>query len=380
MTIDFLTNSTKFLLSSLLFLPIGTALAGENDNGDENDDGKRHRVRVVDCSHPHASIQRTVDRVTRRLGDRPVTILITGVCKEDVTIKKNDLTLEGDGGTVDGTITIRTARWVVIRHLEVTGSGAGVVGTENAAFTVEYSTISYNDTDGIDVEDGAHATITHNDIKNNGRAALPDSGRGVVVNDGGNAHISNNFIEDNRSDGIGVFNGAFARVEENMIERNGNAVHFDAGINVSRATVRANGNVIKNNGYAGVEVFNAADYRTGTFVNPAGNLDNLFPFEQIEKGAGVLAVEVGRNSFADLRQVNVTGNIDVFATSIVQVRGDTVGPNKPCSTVAGTVSVFGPNSVAQLRQVNVTSTFFDSTRSTFIQFGSNSPVCPPASP
>ncbi len=350
MITNFLTNSTKFLLGSLLFLSMGTAVAA-----------------VVNC--PKDSIQKEVDKAKK-----PTTIIIKGVCDEDVTIKKNDITLEGDGGTVNGTITIRTARWVVIRNLTVTGSGAGVVGTENAAFTVEDSTISFNDTAGIDVEDGAHATIRNNEIKNNGQAALPDSGRGVLVNDGGNANISNNTIEDNRSDGVGVFNGAFARVEGNTIQRNGNAVRFDAGIQVARARVRGNGNVIRNNGYAGVEVFNSGDYRTGTFLSLADNPDNLFPFEVIDQsGAGGLAVELGRKSFVDLRQVTVTGNIDVYAQAILQVRGDDIGANQPCSTVAGTVSVFGPNSVAQLRAVNVTTVFFDPAQGNFI---TGSPVCP----
>lgn len=381
MTTNFLTNSTKFLLSSFLFMSMGTVLAHDDDNDDENDDGKRQRVRVVDCSHPYASIQRKVDRVTRRLGDRPVTIVITGVCSEDVTINKNDLTLEGDGGTVDGTITIRTARWVVIRNLEVTGSGAGVVGTENAAFTVEDSVIKENDTDGIVVENGAHGTITGNTITNNGRALPPDSGRGVIVNDGGNANISNNTITDNHSDGIGVFNNAFARVEENMIERNGRAAVFEAGIQVTRARVRANGNMIRHNGYAGLEIFNAGDYRTGTFVSEDGNPDNLFPFEVIDQGPGGLAVEMGRQSFVDLRQVTVTGNIDVYAQAIVQVRGDDRGTNQPCSTVAGIVSVIGPNSVAELRQVGVTGVGSVPDKGNFIETRNvNTASCPRPAP
>ncbi len=306
-----------------------------------------------------------------------LTITINGTCTENVTIERNKVTLQGgSGGGVTGTITIPSARWVVIKKLTVTGPGAGISGFENASFTVEESTIDANGTDGIQVHDGANANILNNTITNNGQASLPDSGRGVVLGDGASADIRNNTIEDNRSDGIGVFNGAFARIEQNTIQRNGRAAVFESGIQVSRALVRANGNVIRNNGYAGVEVFNSGDYRTGTFLSLADNPDNLFPFEVIDQsGAGGLAVELGRKSFVDLRQVTVTGNIDVYAQAILQVRGDDIGNNQPCSTVAGTVSVFGPNSVAQLRAVNVTTVFFDPTRGNFIT-GSLPAVCP----
>ena len=351
MIISFLTNSTKFLLGSLLFLSMGTAVAA-----------------VVNC--PKQSIQKEVDKA-----NGPTTIIIKGVCVEDVTIKKNDITLEGDGGTVEGTITIRTARWVVIRNLTVTGSGAGVVGIENAAFTVEDSVIDRNGEAGIDVEDGAHATIRHNDITNNGQAALPDSGRGVLVNDGGNANIIDNDILNNRSDGIGVFNGSFARVEDNTIEGNGRPAVFEAGIQVSRAVVRGNRNIIKNNGYAGIEVGNDGSYRTGTFLNSGDILDNIGAFEVIEGvGPGKVAIEVFRLGLADLRQVLVKGTIFVGDHSHLSVRGDDVLPTQVCSkydtTATGSLQIFGFNSSARFRATNVTGSIFGGPIG-------GSTVCPP---
>ncbi len=352
MIINFLTNSTKFLLGSLLFLSMGTAVAA-----------------VVNC--PKGSIQKEVDKAKK-----PTTIIIKGVCVEDVTIKKNDITLEGDGGTVDGTITIRTARWVVIRNLTVTGSGAGVVGTENAAFTVEDSVIDNNGEAGIVVQNGAHATITNNDITNNGQAALPDSGRGVLVNDGGNANIIDNDILNNRSDGIGVFNGSFARVEDNTIEGNGRpAPVFDAGIQISRAVVRGNRNTIKNNGYAAIEVFNSGHYRTGTFLNTVDHSDNIGAFEVIEGvGPGKVAIEVFRLGLADLRQVLVKGTIFVGDHSHLSVRGDDVLPTQVCSkydtTATGSLQIFGFNSSARFRATNVTGSIFGGPIG-------GSTVCPP---
>jgi hypothetical protein len=249
---------------------------------------------------------------------------------------------------------------VVIKALTVTGSGAGVIGTDNAAFTIEDSVLDRNDTDGIAVVNGAHATLTGNTITNSGQAALPDSGRGVVVARGASAEIRRNTIEDNRSDGIGVFDNAYARVRENVIQRNGRAVPglSEAGINLSRARVAANGNIIKDNGYAAIAVFNDGSYRTGSFLSSEDQPDNPFPFEQIEGvGPGKVAVDMGQASYVDLRQVNVRGSVFVGPQSILQVRGDNVGPNLQCSTIdtaGGVFQVSGFNGLARLRAVNIT--------------------------
>jgi len=350
---NFLRKGAVLLLGSLLLLSPALAL------GDEDDDSWT-RTTFVNCGDPHASIQRAVDKLTDRRGDRPATIVIRGSCTEDVTIKRDHLTLEGDdGGTVHGTITIVGARGVVIKGLTITGSGAGVVGTDNAAFAVEDSFLHHNDTDGIVVDNGAYATITRNTITHNGQVALPDRGRGINVNNSASAVITKNTIEDNRSDGIGVYNDAFANVRENLIQRNGRGSPvFEAGIQLSRARVRANGNIIRDNGYAAIEVANDGSYRTGSFLSSEDQPDNEFPFEQIEGvGPGKVAVDVAQASYVDLRQVNVKGSVVVGTQSMLQVRGDNVGPNLQCSTIDTTGGFFQVsrfNGLLRLRTVNIT--------------------------
>lgn len=288
-----------------------------------------------------------------------LTIIVEGSCTEDVTITRDDVTLQGGSGTVDGQITINGARRVFIKNLTVTGSGAGISGIENASFTVENSTIDRNGAAGIEVLEGAHADINNNTITNNGQANLPDSGRGVIVNNAGSATIAANTIQGNRSDGVGVFNGAFARVQDNTIEGNGRPQVFEAGIQVSRAVVRANRNIITNNGYAAIEVFNDGSYRTGTFLNAFDTQDNIGPFEVIEGvGPGKVALDIGQASYVDLRQVHVKGTVFVGRQSMLQVRGDNVLPNQTCSTIEGALSVFGFNSGARLRTTNVTGPTF----------------------
>jgi hypothetical protein len=315
-------------------------------------------------------------------------IEIKGTCKENVVITQDDVTLKRVPGSAKprlrskskankSAIVIDGARRVTLTGLQIVNSLNGIVATNGATFTlggsivknnkehgvvisdnargeIKNSDVEFNGADGISVQDGAHANIHDNSITDNGQATPPDAGRGVVVNDGASADIKRNDITDNSSDGIGVFNGAYARVEDNDIERNGRLAVFEGGLQVSRAVVRANGNRYNDNAYAAIAVYNDGSYRTGTFLNAVDNPDNLFPFEVINQGTGQLAVELSRMVLVDLRQVTVTGDITLGHNSVLQIRGDNVGPVLPCSTVNGNIDAFGIFSLVRLRNVDVT--------------------------
>ena len=232
---------------------------------------------IVDCSTD--SLQAAIDAVNVGV---PTIITVEGDCTEDVTITKDDLVIQGDataGGTVDGTITIIGARRVTITNMIVTGPGFGIFATDNATVMVDDSDIVENHVDGILVENGAHANIIDSIISRNGQNAPPNFGLGVNVNDSGTARITKSTIADNLADGIGVFNDGFARVEENTIVRNGltgsSCGSGGCGVQVSRARVRANGNIIRNNGYAAIGLYNQGVYRTGSYLSDElGNPDN----------------------------------------------------------------------------------------------------------
>jgi len=258
---------------------------------------------VVNCDNPaeskpanNSNIQDAVDN-----SKGPTTIVFIGLCEEDVTITKDDITLDGqDVGTVSGTITFDGAQRGVLKNSQVTGPGVGV----------------------------------------------------SVIN-GATAKLQDNTIEDNVSYGVEVFNGAFLRLTKNIITDNGRASHFEAGITVSRAIVAGRGNVITNNRNTGVEVFNSSTYRTGSFLTPTSE-DNDGPFEIIIAANTGRAVSLGRMSLADLRQVMVTGNIRVGQKSMLHVRGDTVGENRTCSQIIGNVIATATLAQVDLRFTNVT--------------------------
>lgn len=333
------------VLQCLLACASGVALA---DNA----------TRLVDCIAGQ-SIQNAIDK---RNPDRSLTLVIRGTCTENVMIDRDDLALVGEAGArVTGTITIAGSRRVAIRTLIVSNpAGAGIVGTDNAAFTVEESTVERNGTDGIVVRNGAQATLNRNRILENGQANEPDTGRGIHANHGGLVNAHDNRILNNRSDGIGINNNSYGRLTLNTIEGNGRVAAGEAGVQVTRGRVRAGGNTIRHNtGLTAVIVSNHADYRTGSFLSSVDFPDNEFPFDLIEHAvdSGRLAVDVSNASYGDFRQADITGSISVGALSMMQVRGDDIAPSLRCATITvplgGSIGVNG-RGLLRLRFTRVT--------------------------
>ncbi len=284
---------------------------------------------VVNCNSPTATIQDAVDSASG-----PTTIRFLGVCDEVVTITKDDITLDGhDVGTVSGTITFDGAQRGVVQNATVTGPGTGIVATHGASVLIQDNTITANG----EVGDNYSA--------------------GIGVFSAGSAQVLNNDITDNLfGDGIGVFSGAFATIVGNTITGNGRVgPWFEAGIQVGRAVARGQSNTISNNPYAGIEVFNFGTYRTGSFIVPT-QPNNDGPFETISVGAsGVIAVEIGQMSFIDLRQVLITGDVSVGRKSMVQLRGDGLGPSVNCSLLDGNLTATATQALARVRShVHVT--------------------------
>ncbi len=113
----------------------------------DDDDGVK--IRRVNCAESDASIQEEVDEVKN---GRPTTIVIKGTCTEEVTVRKDDLTLlaHAHGGTVDGSIDVIGAQRVTIDGLTVAGGGNAVSARDNASVTIR---------DAIIVSDGGTAVL-----------------------------------------------------------------------------------------------------------------------------------------------------------------------------------------------------------------------------
>ncbi len=122
---------------------------------------------------------------------------------------------------------------------------------------------------------------------------------------------------------------------------------------MARAVARSRGNQIGNNAYAALSVYNFGTYRTGSFISPT-QADNDGPFEVIDVGAGTIAIDMGQMAFVDLRQVLITGDAFVGRQSMLQIRGDSRGPNMACSLFDGSLTGTGIFAQARLQFTHVT--------------------------
>jgi hypothetical protein len=248
---------------------------------------------VVDC---------TVGSISDALAGAPpggrLIITVEGNCAEDVTITRDDVTLQGGSGVVDGQITIDGAQRVVIDGLTVTGVRGGIEAVRNAAVTVQNSAIEHNDSTGIAVRQGAFALIDGNTISSNGECE-------VVATDSGNVRMLNNTIVSNQPD-AGTC-GAVGAYRNSMIRMRG-------------------GNTVTQEALSGL----ALDVEHGSTFRQDGGRDTIMG-----------KVQVLNMSNADFRNVNIFGDIDLLQISVLRMRNPSSDPLNV--TVIGDININQPN-------------------------------------
>ena len=221
-------------------------------------------------SHRRGPLQRAID--TARPGR---TILVSGTCRENVTIppEADGLTLDG-GGTAaiiaaDPTLpaVLVRGRDITVRGFTVTGGFGGVVVTQGGRAHVDGNAIRDSGFYGIVVSQLSSAVIVNNTIENSFQA-------GIGVAETSYAFIgfvlstdpvaSPNVITRNRAQGIVVFRGSYARIVGNDISANG-----ANGVNVRESSsAQVSDNTINANGQNGILVAQGSGVLLGT---DAGN-------------------------------------------------------------------------------------------------------------
>ena len=211
------------------------------------------RMRVVNCDRGE-EIARALARAEP--GD---TIRVTGTCVERVSIKTDQITLDGQGAATldggggptsefDGVVTIDGASGVTIQGFTVqNGPGEGILGTHGAAFSVRNTTVQDNGSTGVVVAEGSTAELTDCSILRNdagidvftqSSAVLKGSIRtndnltnGATVNGTSIIEIRGAQVEASRNGGEGLAAGSNSQL----------AVFGFAGSQGSTFTIDANG-------------------------------------------------------------------------------------------------------------------------------------------
>lgn len=235
--------------------------------------------KFVDCDGGD-SIQEEVDEA-----DGPTIIFVSGTCNENVTITKDDITIQGNNIVDDhvvGGFTIAGAHRVTIKSLTIRDSAAsypvGVFATRGAAVVLDDIFVSGQGGAGIYVSRNAYADIFGSTVENplHGDNAL-------LINDGAAVRASNSTFSSangasNTGAAVGLYRSASARFDgDNFFENDGGGLAFEI-LHTSNLRVQGGANLVSGNGF------------------------------------------IGNNSAASLREVDVNGDIMVHGDSNLNLR------------------------------------------------------------
>jgi hypothetical protein len=201
------------------------------------------------------------------------TLLVTGTCNENITIRGNISRLTLDGG---GAATINASnpnsQTVAIGGSDIKITGFIITGATNSS--------------GINVNAGGFARIVNNNIHGNGTAA--GSGCGILVGEdtfarigfltGNDTVASPNSIHDNQT-GICLERGSAARIVGNDISDNvgdGVSVHRVSHADITSNTLNGNGtgNGSCGNSCNGITVFENSGVNIGSNATVLGDIFN----------------------------------------------------------------------------------------------------------
>ena len=325
------------------------------------------------------------------------TIRVTGVCHERITIKTNDVTLDGQGSAVidggggspiefSGVITVDGVQAVKLVGLTVqNGPGEGILGRRGAAFRVEKTVVQNNPNGvGIAVADHSTAELTDVTLQQNaggldvftsssavlrGVIAITQNGAGITIN--GLAVVEIRGANVNASDnGVGVVVGSgqlaifgFAASAGSTLNASGNGF---AGIIVNgsqlsvypAATVTAS-----NNGEFGLLLANGG-FATIPFGGVKLVVENNGKGIHVERGTGVL-FQGG--------QLTVTGNgvgLSADGAGTVTIVSDSATPSSISGNTLDVDLQFGTR--AAFEGVTIGSITCDNT-----VLSRGTTVCPP---
>jgi hypothetical protein len=221
--------------------------------GDSPQPDAASNMRVVNCDRG----QNLAEALARaHPGD---TIRVTGTCVEQVSIKTDRITLDGQGAaTLDGgggpfaefdaVVTIDGASGVTIQGFTVqNGPGEGILGTHGAAFSVRNTTVQDNGSTGVAVAEGSTAELTDCSLLRNDagidvftqssavlKGAISTNENlenGATVNGTSIIEIRGAQVEASRNGGFGLFAGSNSQL----------AVFGFASARGSTFTIDANG-------------------------------------------------------------------------------------------------------------------------------------------
>jgi parallel beta-helix repeat protein len=260
------------------------------------------------------SVQSALDSLTG-----PATIEVTGNCKENLIIVKDDVTINAINGASfaaldanQNTIQITGARRVIINGAIVKGGKNGVAPYQGGSVTVKRSVIQDNSEAGILANFGALVIVDSCTIQNN-------DGDGVFASANSSLQMMENTITENKINGVKVYGGSQATIVNNTIKNN-----EGYGVFVFGSSARLTNNIVKLNNLGGVGIGNGGNARIGINDDGSVGLGNTIESNQYE------GISISNGAVAQIHNNTIRGNGIVTARAgigIYRATGHHAGDN-----------------------------------------------------
>ncbi len=326
------TLKTAARIAALAALAMVTATASAQR-------GAKHVTFKVQC--PGESINKALNKAPDK---GHVTIEVIGVCHENVTIQRDNVTLLGTNPTSskiigvpevnlidESPVTVRTSSNVDIKNLTIAGGTSSGIATVASEVHASNCILEDNGFNGVAQTGGGLLRVDNCTIRNNTLS-------GVRVQDGGFLEVTNSSIESNGQYGVGVNGGARVLVGKNLLGEagpttiTGNAAGAVLANDNGTADI-ANSTLESDGPTAVTAVRSASVILTNTSVEATGN----FACAAFIGDGSVLRMHGGNTLSNDAPSFNCA-TLSVYRNSTVRIRGsgNTITNSNP---VTG-----GPNS------------------------------------
>jgi len=298
-------------------------------------------------------------------------ITVNGTCTENVEIKQDDVTIQGDGDdTVMGELFANGARRVTIQNLRVQGDGTpgtnGIVAIAGAAIAVTAVVVVGHGDSGIIVGRGATAVLDQVTIRNTGIGVIldrtssveignvsliEDSDIGVIILNGSMGEVVNSTIQNNASTGISVIRSSLT-LHDSIVQGS------PEGVSVNQhAVALLQGNTISTSSADDDALFigwgSSVRMNGGNTITAPASTIFLRQGATLNQRNGDVVngpVTIDALSNAEFRNVSITGPVEVVDHSLLRIKDQSSGA--PHISVNGNISISQDSGLNFLRLVS----------------------------
>jgi hypothetical protein len=319
-----------------------------------------YRTVSVNCA---ITGQTVANALKRHVVGGGLLVQISGVCEENISILRDDVTLRGMTPTTtihgpdssSATIRMDGAKRVLIQSLTVTGGSDGINGTRGASFAVDHVAVQGAARFGIIASYNSQATIDTSTIRQCGNIGAiasnisslvitnstveQNAGTGIQVNRashlrvgqdaGGSASAKPVIVQNNTGNGISVNESAAAQIIGSTIQGNSsNGIYIARGSNADVGIGSFNfvaANTIQNNGAgsSGILVEGASSNIVGNTITGNG-----FGVQYLNGGSGRLGIRPDSTAYiGNSISANKLSGVGVFAGSSATIGGNNISGN-----------------------------------------------------